>query len=117
MRLEARKYVYDIFRAAELLIQFSAGKSLQDYSRDPMLRSAVERQFEIIGEALNQLLKAAPEQAARFSEHKRIIAFRNILIHGYAEVDERIVWGVLEQKLPILHGQAKELLEEQGKNA
>lgn len=111
MRLEARKYLYDILRAAELLIQFTAGKTLKDYSRDPMLRSAIERQFEIIGEALNQLLKAAPEQAARFSEHKRIIAFRNILIHGYAEVDERIVWGVLEQKLPILHSQAKASLE------
>jgi uncharacterized protein with HEPN domain len=111
MRLEAQKYLYDILQAAGLLVQFSAGKTLEDYSRDPMLRSAVERQFEVIGEALNRLLKVAPEQAARISEYKRIIAFRNILVHGYAEVDERIVWGVLEQKLPILHKEIKELLE------
>ena len=67
-----------------------------------MLRAAVERQFEIIGEALRRLLADDPPTAARISEHARIIAFRNILAHGYADIDDQIVWGIVESKLPTL---------------
>jgi uncharacterized protein with HEPN domain len=110
MRLEVRKYLYDIQQAADLLTQFSRGKSFDDYTRDAMLRSAVERQFEIIGEALSQLAKADSRCAERISEYRRIIAFRNILIHGYAELDTRLVWGVLEAKLPVLYREVTDLL-------
>ena len=82
MRLEVKKYLYDIQQAAKLLTQFSQGKSFDDYTKDAMLRSAVERQFEIIGEALSQLSKTDSVCAKRISEYRRIIAFRNILIHG-----------------------------------
>ena len=110
MRLEAKKYLFDIKQAADLLLRFSRGKTLADFTADPLLRSAIERQFEIIGEALNQLLKIDPDTAAAISEHRRIIAFRNILIHGYAEIDDRLVLGVLEGKLPDLHRQVEALL-------
>ncbi len=102
MRLEARKYLYDMQQAAALLSQFTAGKDFADYDRDPMLRAAVEREFEIIGEALGQLARLDEEIAAGISERRAIVAFRNILIHGYAEVDDRLVWDVVETKLPIL---------------
>jgi uncharacterized protein with HEPN domain len=78
-----------------------------------MLRSAVERQFEIIGEALAKLAKIDQETATLISEHRRIIAFRNILIHGYAQIDDRLVWGVLDSKLPALSQEVKKLLEEE----
>lgn len=65
------------------------------------------------GEALNQLARVSPEMAARIPEHHRIISFRNLLIHGYATIDARIVWGVIEAKLPELAAIAKELLEEE----
>jgi uncharacterized protein with HEPN domain len=57
-----------------------------------MLRAAVERKFEIIGEALGQFAKRDTSTAARIGEHRRIVAFRNILVHGYADVDDRLVW-------------------------
>jgi uncharacterized protein with HEPN domain len=91
MRRDPRKFLYDIQRAAERLGRFSEGKTFVDYERDDMLRSAVERQFEIIGGALSQLVKTDPAIAATIREHQRIIAFRNILIHGYAVVDDRVV--------------------------
>jgi uncharacterized protein with HEPN domain len=112
MQLEARKYLYDIQQAAELVAQFTAGKAFADYQREPMIRLAVERGFEIIGEALSQLAKRDAALAVRISEYRRIIAFRNILIHGYAEVDDRLVWDVVETKLPVLRQQAAELLRE-----
>jgi uncharacterized protein with HEPN domain len=102
MRLEAKKYLYDMQQAAALLAQFTAGKQFADYDSDAMLRAAVEREFEIIGEALGQLAKLDEDLAAGISEHRAIVAFRNILIHGYAEVDDRLVWDVVETKLPVL---------------
>jgi len=102
MRLEAKKYLYDMQQAAALLAQFTAGKQFADYDSDPMLRAAVEREFEIIGEALGQVAKLDAELASGISEHRAIVAFRNILIHGYAEVDDRLVWDVVETRLPVL---------------
>jgi uncharacterized protein with HEPN domain len=110
MRIESKKYLYDIVQAAELALGFVAGKSFADYKVDPLLRSAVERQLEIVGEALAQLARTDPATASQISEHQRIIAFRNILIHGYAEIDHRIVWNVLELKLPVALRQASNLL-------
>jgi uncharacterized protein with HEPN domain len=109
MSLEANKLLYDILRAADHIETFCKHKDFIAYEGDAMLRSAVERQLEIIGEALSKLSRVAPETANRISEFRRIIAFRNILIHGYAEIDNRIVWGVVEAKLPLLHQQVKTL--------
>ena len=57
-----------------------------------MLRAAVERTFEIIGEAMTQLAKVDKAVAAQISEYQRIISFRNVLIHEYADVDDKLVW-------------------------
>lgn len=65
-----------------------------------MLRSAVERQFEIIGEALNQLSKVDAQLAMLIPDLGRIVAFRNILIHGYATVDDALVWQALTEDSP-----------------
>ena len=67
-----------------------------------MLRAEVEWQFEIIGEAMNRLVKVDSLVAERISDIQRIIAFRNILIHQYTDVDDRRVWDVVETKLPTL---------------
>jgi uncharacterized protein with HEPN domain len=102
MRLEARKYLYDIQEATGLATQFTAGKSFEEYQRSPMLRLAVERAFAIIGEALVQLARVDPAIAQGITDFRSIIAFRNILIHAYAQIDDRIVWDIVESKLPVL---------------
>lgn len=97
-----RKYLFDIQQACRRLESFTAGKSFTDYTSDPLLQSAVERQFEIIGEALRRAIEFDPKLASGISDTKQIIAFRNRLIHGYASVSNEVVWGVLEGSVPIL---------------
>ena len=112
MRLEARKYLYDIQEAAGLATQFTNGKDFAEYQRNSMLRLAVERAFAIIGEALMQLVRVDAAVAERVTEFRSIVAFRNILIHAYAQVDDRIVWGIVESKLPVLVREVAALMSE-----
>ncbi len=115
MLLRIRKYLFDIQKACQLLEEFTKGKSFDDYQNDAMLRSAVERQFEIVGEAMNQMLKLDPSLAQKITDSKRIIGFRNILIHGYASVSNEIVWGIVESYLPRLKQEVVELLLKENK--
>jgi len=112
--LEVLKYLYDIREACELIIEFTSGKEFDDYTADAMLRSAVERQFEIIGEALNQALHLDSDLRRTVTDTAMIVAFRNRLIHAYASISDRVVWGVIETSLPKLHREVVELLEERG---
>jgi uncharacterized protein with HEPN domain len=99
MRPESRALLWDARRAADLVRAFIDAKSWDDYQADAMLRSAVERQFEIIGEALNRLGKVDAETAGLIDDLPRIVAFRNVLIHGYATIDDAIVWEVATSRL------------------
>lgn len=94
MQPESPALVWDARRAAQLIQDFVSGRVLSDYIDDPVLRSAVERQFEIIGEALNRLSRSDAEVAATVPDLARFIAFRNVLVHGYATMDNEIVWEV-----------------------
>jgi uncharacterized protein with HEPN domain len=88
---EAAAFLWDARRAADRITRFTAGRSYEDYLSDDMLRSAVERQFEIIGEVFVGLRRAAPEVAARLPDLSEAIAFRNILVHGYASINHKTV--------------------------
>lgn len=96
MRRDPRSYLWDALRAADLIVEFVRGRTLVDYESDVLLRSAVERQFVIVGEALSQLSRADAELAGRVPELGEIIGFRNILVHGYAIVDDEQVWHTID---------------------
>lgn len=108
---EVRSRLFDMQHAASGIAMFTAGKLLEDYKADRMLRSAVERQFEILGEALTKLRALDPEIAERISDQRKIVSFRNVLIHGYDSVDDEITWRIVTEKLPILQRELEELLK------
>lgn len=88
----------------------ATGADFGRYRADEMLRSAIERQLEILGEALSQLRRVDPATASMLSDLPRAVALRNILIHAYADVDDAIVWGVVERHLEPLMSQLRPLL-------
>ncbi len=112
MRLESLKLLEDVRQSAGMIQQFTADRTLDDYSGDAMLRSAVERRFEIIGEALNRLAKSDPDTASRLGDYRKIIAFRNVLIHGYDIIDDQVVWEAVQNNLPSLLDRIQALLTE-----
>ncbi|MGZ5056956.1 MAG: HepT-like ribonuclease domain-containing protein [Methylobacter sp.] len=114
MQRDPRAYLWDAREAAAAILEFVEGKTFEDYVADRMLRSAVERQFEIIGEALNQLCKIEPHWAKRIPDVPQIIAFRNVLIHGYASVNDLTVWRTIDESLPMLYETVTALLDEAG---
>ncbi len=114
MNDEARKNLIDILHAAEEIQDFVRGMDFKAYQKNAVARRAVERDFEIIGEALNRVKYADSELLEEISEHHRIIGFRNILIHGYDIVDEAIVWQAVTKHLPILIKEVKEILSSHG---
>lgn len=111
MRNESLKYLYDVRVAIDLVLAFTAERSFDEYQSNAMLSAAVERQFEIIGEALNQLYRRDPENAVRIRGYQQAIAFRNVLIHGYADVDDEIVWRVVHDDLPPLQEDVATLMD------
>ncbi|WP_417545267.1 DUF86 domain-containing protein [Marinobacter sp.] len=111
MPRKALKYVFDIKSAAEKVQRFVAAKTEADYMADELLQSAVERQFEIIGEAMSKLHKTDSDMAESIADYRKMIAFRNVLIHGYATIEPLIVWGVIESSLENLIEQVTAILE------
>ncbi len=112
MARSLRAYLWDIDRAVSDVETFTRGKQLTDYESDAMLRAAVERNFEIIGEALSQALRFFPQIAGRVTGDQQIIAFRNRLIHGYATVSHALVWDIVQTNLPRLQEEIALLLRE-----
>jgi uncharacterized protein with HEPN domain len=112
MSPKAPKLLEDIRDAAAFVEEIARGKTLPDYQRDRLLRQAIERNFEIIGEAMNRLAQLDPDTASRIAKHRQIIDFRNVLIHGYDLVDHRIVWSTIQEEVPVLLAEVEALLRE-----
>lgn len=102
MSPESPKLLWDARSAATWIRGHATGLSFSDYVADHTLRLAVERQFITLGEALNQLSRRVPDIAQRIPDIEQIIGFRNVLVHGYAEIDDELVWTIAASKLPDL---------------
>ena len=85
---------------------------MDDYLGDPLLRSAVERQMQIVGEALGVIRKTRPDLTGRITDIRKVIGMRNILVHGYAEIVDTTVWDVVTIDAPILRIVIQKLLVE-----
>ncbi len=112
MQREPAVYLWDAERAAGLAIQFVEGRIAEDLSTDLLLRAAVERQVQVVGEALNQLTRLDPTYVTRIPDLPRIIGLRNILVHGYAMVDLDRLWRVVQEDVPPLRSLLQALLRE-----
>jgi len=99
MKDDIRAYLDDILRSGRAVKAFVTGRTFDDYSSDELLRSGVERKLEIIGESLNRIKRDEPELLRQIPEHRDIISFRNILVHGYDTIDDHIVWSIVEEEL------------------
>lgn len=114
MQRDPRAFLWDARESALAIQTFTAGMDVAAYTVNEMAQAAVERKFEIIGEALNQLAKLDASLAARIPELPQIVAFRNQLIHGYATVNFSTVWNVTQNALPPLLVALQSLLNELG---
>jgi len=99
MKDEILAHLHDIVQAGQAIREFIADTTFETYASNEMLRSAVERKFEIMGEAINRIRSDNPELLSKIRNHRDIISFRNILIHGYDSIDDRIVWGIIKEDL------------------
>jgi uncharacterized protein with HEPN domain len=102
MQADSRKYLLDALNACEAISTFTQNVSLTEYSENLLLRSAVERQFEIMGEAFNQLDDIEPQYRNTYPDMGKIIGMRNRIIHGYDNVDDAIIWDAVKNHIPHL---------------
>lgn len=98
--------------ALERVPRFLASRTLRAYLEDELCQSAVERQLEVAGDALGQLRKLDTQLFARIPEGPLIVAFRNVLAHGYATLDHRRVYDAATTKVPALAQAIRNLLGE-----
>lgn len=112
MQPDPRVHLEDIRQAATEIVEFTDGMVSADWHGDARTQRAVERDFGIIGEALNRLNRTAPEIAHRIPQAGRIVSFRNLLAHEYHRVDPETVWNIANVHLPQLLRTVKELLAE-----
>ena len=98
--------------ACSFVLSVTEAKTLKDYAAERLLRQGVERNLQIIGEAVGRLRRDDPQTADRLSEHERIVGFRNVLVHGYDLVDDGIVWNTIKTNLPLLLSEVEGLLRE-----
>ena len=106
------KWLYDIKIAIEEIESFFEGqeRNLFKYKNSLILKRAVERNLEIIGEALNRIRQRDPEFINKISEAKSIIGLRNHVIHSYDNISDENIWSILTNHLPKLNTEVLNLI-------
>lgn len=114
MRRDPRKYLEDMRLATQFVLGTIAGSSLKELQENELIRSAIERKVQIIGESTKLLARFHPVIAKRIHNFRKIISFRNILVHSYDAIDVRVLWQFITRELPDLYNWTRKLMEELG---
>jgi uncharacterized protein with HEPN domain len=117
MQRDARAYLSDVLEAAAAIKAAVESIDEDGYGSNRLIRSAVEREFIIIGEALKVMAQRHPELFAAIPAGRQIIDFRNLLTHEYLNVSHRIVWGAIQSDLPVLNQHCRKLLDQLNQGA
>ena len=110
MQPEVRERLRHVIEAGETILLRTAEMPFDDYAADRLFKYGVERAFTIIGEALREATKFQPDLATRITGYRKIIDFRNVLVHGYATVYDEGVWRIVEEHLPLLLTEVRALM-------
>ena len=104
------KYLFDIKESIDSIDDYLGDRrDFFEYQKNKLLRRGIERELEIIGEAINRILKINPD--IEIPEARRIVDLRNWVIHGYDKVDDVIIWGIISRDIPKLKKQVEKLLK------
>jgi uncharacterized protein with HEPN domain len=110
MPRDALAYLSDIVESCDAITAALVGIDLDEYQRNRLVRSSVEREFIIIGEAVSALSRVSPEAFASITRARRIIDFRNQLTHEYPTVDDALVWAIADRDVPTLRDECAALM-------
>lgn len=108
---EPAAYLLDLVQACDAIALFIENHAMADLEQDLMLRSAVERQLMIVGESVVHLKRLDEQQTQTLGPVRSIIAFRNILVHGYFALNTQVVWTIASNDLPLLREKAQRWLD------
>jgi uncharacterized protein with HEPN domain len=112
MEIEIKSCLYDILNAINEIDSFfiDAEFNFETYKMDLRIKRAIERNIEIIGEAMNRIL--TKEESFNLSNARKIVNTRNRIIHGYDSVSDEIIWSIVVTHLPILKSETEHFLGE-----
>jgi uncharacterized protein with HEPN domain len=110
MKITLKKRLLDALNACRAIQSFVTGHTFDEYAQNLMMRSAVERQFEIVGEALNQAEKENTELESLIPDARRIVGLRNRIIHGYDSVDDELLWQTVQTHVAPLAERLEKIL-------
>jgi uncharacterized protein with HEPN domain len=114
MEAEVAKRLFDGLQAARRIRGFTDRLDFGQFEKSELVRSAVERQFEIIGEALGKAAGMDPSLMGKMPDLPRIVGLRNRLIHGYDSVDDELIWDIVQTRILPLIERLETLLGEFG---
>ncbi len=113
MQDEIKVWLEDIEKAISEINEFlPQSRNFLEFERDLKTKRAIERNIEIIGEAMGRILKVEPE--IEISDSRKIVDTRNRIVHGYDSVSDDVIWLITIKYLPILDKEIKELKKENG---
>jgi uncharacterized protein with HEPN domain len=110
MPRDPRAYLTDVIVACDAILEATRGLGFQEYLASRLVRSSVEREFMIVGEAMGALLRTMPEIETAVPQARRVVSFRHRLAHEYAFIDDELVWVVAERQVAPLRDACAELL-------